>query len=117
MKRLSKNLVKYRKERNRKGVNVLAKYIAKRILLAIVSIWIITMITFFAMNAIPGGPFNKEKATDPAVIATLEARYNLDKPVGEQYILYMKNLLQRTSSRSANENLFSLLSLNRSFAP
>ena len=71
----------------------MAKYVAKRILLAIVSIWIITMITFFAMNAIPGGPFNKEKATSPAVIATLEARYNLDKPVGEQYVLYMKNLL------------------------
>jgi len=71
----------------------LAKYIAKRILLAIVSIWIITMITFIAMNAIPGGPFNKEKATSEAVIATLEARYNLDKPLGEQYVLYMKNVL------------------------
>jgi oligopeptide transport system permease protein len=51
------------------------------------------MITFFAMNAIPGGPFNKEKATDPAIIATLEARYNLDKPLGQQYVLYMNNLL------------------------
>ncbi|SHJ37643.1 ABC transporter permease [Pseudobutyrivibrio xylanivorans] len=71
----------------------MAKYIAKRILLAIVSIWIITMITFFAMNAIPGGPFNKEKATDPAVIKALEERYNLDKPLGEQYTLYMNNLL------------------------
>ncbi|MBE5915762.1 MAG: ABC transporter permease [Pseudobutyrivibrio ruminis] len=71
----------------------MAKYIAKRILLAIVSIWIITMITFIAMNAIPGGPFNKEKATSEAVIATLEARYNLDKPLGEQYVLYMKNVL------------------------
>ncbi len=71
----------------------MAKYITKRILLAIVSIWIITMITFFAMNAIPGGPFNKEKATDPAVIKQLEERYNLDKPLGEQYIIYIKNLL------------------------
>ncbi|MCR5581356.1 MAG: ABC transporter permease [Pseudobutyrivibrio sp.] len=71
----------------------MAKYVTKRILLAIVSIWIITMITFFAMNAIPGGPFNKEKATSAAVIATLEARYNLDKPVGQQYIIYMNNLL------------------------
>lgn len=69
------------------------KYVAKRILLAIVSIWIITMITFFSMNAIPGGPFNKEKAISPEVIATLEARYNLDKPLGQQYVLYMKNLL------------------------
>ncbi len=71
----------------------MSKYIIKRILLAIVSIWIITLITFFTMNAIPGGPFNKEKATDPAIIATLEARYNLDKPLGQQYVLYMKNLL------------------------
>ena len=71
----------------------MAKYILKRVLLAIVSIWIITMITFFAMNAIPGGPFNKEKATSAAVQATLEARYNLDKPVSEQYIIYMNNIL------------------------
>ena len=51
------------------------------------------MITLFAMNAIPGGPFNKEKATDPAVIKALEERYNLDKPLGTQYVIYMKNLL------------------------
>lgn len=51
------------------------------------------MITFFAMNAIPGGPFNKEKATDPAVIKALEERYNLDKPLGEQYVIYITNLL------------------------
>lgn len=76
-----------------KGRVILGKYLTKRILLAIVSIWIITLITFFTMNAIPGGPFNKEKATSAAVIATLEARYNLDKPLGEQYILYMTNLL------------------------
>ena len=72
----------------------MVKYITKRILLAVVSIWIITMITFFAMNAIPGGPFNKEKATDPAVIKALEERYNLDKPLGEQYVIYITNLLQ-----------------------
>lgn len=71
----------------------MVKYIVKRILLAIVSIWIITMITFFAMNAIPGGPFNKEKATSEAVMQELERRYNLDKPVHEQYVIYMNNLL------------------------
>ncbi|MCR5196253.1 MAG: ABC transporter permease [Pseudobutyrivibrio sp.] len=71
----------------------MAKYIAKRILLAIVSIWIITMITFFAMNAIPGGPFNKEKALSEKTLKELEERYNLDKPVGEQYVLYMKDIL------------------------
>lgn len=45
------------------------------------------------MNAIPGGPFNSEKATSPEVKAALEKRYNLDKPVSEQYVIYMKNLL------------------------
>lgn len=75
-------------------MNVLGKYIVKRVLLAILTIFVISLITFFAMNAIPGGPFNSEKATSEATKAALEARYNLDKPVIVQYGLYMKNLLQ-----------------------
>ena len=69
------------------------KYVIKRILLAVLTVLVISMITFFAMNAIPGGPFNKEKAVNAATMAALEARYNLDKPVPVQYIMYMKNLL------------------------
>ena len=68
------------------------KYTIKRVLLAIVTVFIISAVTFFAMNAIPGGPFSKEKAPDPAVQAALEARFNLDKPVGQQYLIYLKNL-------------------------
>ena len=45
------------------------------------------------MHAVPGGPFNREKALSPATIAALEARYNLDKPLGTQFLLYMKGLL------------------------
>ena len=70
------------------------KYIVKRVLLAILTIIVISAITFFAMNAIPGGPFNSEKASSPATIAALEARYNLDKPVPVQYVMYMGNLLK-----------------------
>ena len=70
------------------------KYIVKRVLLAILTIIVISAITFFAMNAIPGGPFNSEKAASPATIAALEARYNLDKPVPVQYVMYMGNLLK-----------------------
>ena len=69
------------------------RYVIKRVLLAFVTVIIISMITFFAMNAIPGGPFNKEKASSPEVQAVLEQRYNLDKPVGEQYLIYMNNLV------------------------
>lgn len=62
----------------------MAKYIVKRVLLAIVTVLIVCAITFFSMNAIPGGPFEGEKALSPDVKATLMERYNLDKPVGEQ---------------------------------
>jgi len=71
----------------------MGKYIIKRTLLAILTIFIVSAITFFVMNIIPGGPFNKEKATSAEAIKVLEERYNLDKPVPEQYVLYMKNLL------------------------
>ena len=69
------------------------KYILKRIFLALFTILFICIITFALMNAIPGGPFNKEKALSEATIAALNARYNLDKPLYVQFILYMKNLL------------------------
>ena len=70
------------------------KYSVKRILLAVVTIFIIAAITFFAMNAIPGGPFAKEKASEPRIRAVLEKRFNLDKPVGEQFLLYLRNFFQ-----------------------
>jgi oligopeptide transport system permease protein len=71
----------------------LSKYMVKRVVLAIASIIIVTLITFFVMNLIPGGPFTAEKAPSQAVMDALTKRYNLDKPLGEQYLLYMRNLL------------------------
>ena len=68
-------------------------YVLKRIWLAILTVFIISAITFFVMHMVPGGPFNREKALDPATIAALEARYNLDKPLVEQFFLYIGNLL------------------------
>ena len=58
----------------------MSKYLVKRVLLAILSILIVSAITFFVMNLIPGGPFNKEKATSKEAQQVLEERYNLDKP-------------------------------------
>ena len=68
------------------------KYSIKRILLAIVTVFIIAAITFFAMNAVPGGPFAKEKASEKAVQMLLEKRFNLDKPLFQQFLMYMGNL-------------------------
>lgn len=71
----------------------MAKYIVKRVFLAIVTLLLICFITFFAMNAIPGGPFNGEKAKSVAVLQVLNERYGLDKPILVQFGNYMKNLL------------------------
>lgn len=72
----------------------MTRYIIKRLLLAVLTVIIICAITFFTMHAVPGGPFNREKALSEATVAALNARYGLDKPVGEQFLLYMKGILQ-----------------------
>ncbi len=72
----------------------MTRYVIKRVLLAILTVFLISAITFFVMHMVPGGPFNREKALDPATIAALEARYHLDKPLPEQFLLYMGNLLK-----------------------
>ena len=69
------------------------RYIVKRVILAVVTVFIIAAITFFTMNAIPGGPFASEKAPSPEVQRVLEERYNLDKPVVEQFFIYIGNFL------------------------
>ncbi len=71
----------------------MGKYVVKRLLLAVLTVFIICFITFFTMHAVPGGPFNREKALSEATVAALNARYGLDKPVIEQFFLYMKGIL------------------------
>lgn len=67
----------------------MAKYIVKRILLAIVTIWAVATLTFFLMNLVPGGPFLSEKAISPQAQAALEAKYGLDKPMFQRYLNYI----------------------------
>ena len=72
----------------------MAKYVIKRVILAVITVFIISAITFFAMNAIPGGPFSGEKALSPEVERVLMERFNLDKPVPQQYVIYLGRILQ-----------------------
>ena len=71
----------------------MAKYVVKRTILAIITVILISAITFFAMYAVPGGPFDSEKALSPAVQAALEERYGLNEPVPVQYVNYMRRLV------------------------
>ena len=69
------------------------KYIVKRFLLAILTLFIVIAITFFVMHAIPASPFSSEKAKSDAVIAALEAKYGFDKPIGVQFVNYLIGVL------------------------
>lgn len=68
------------------------KYIGKRLVASILTIWVVITLTFFLMRLMPGGPFDSDKLT-PQVKANMEAKYGMDKPLMEQYTMYMKNLL------------------------
>ena len=70
------------------------KYILKRIILAIFTIWVVITLTFFIMHAVPGGPFTSEKAVTPAVQQAMEAKYGLDKPLSQQYFTYLTDVLR-----------------------
>ena len=72
----------------------MGKYIIKRLLLAVITVFVVATLTFFLMNAVPGGPYEAEKAISPQAKAALEAKFGLDQPLGIQYITYMKNLLK-----------------------
>ncbi len=72
----------------------MGKYIVKRILMSIITVWVITTLTFFLMHAVPGNPFAKEGKMPEAVYNNLQAKYGLDKPLPEQYLIYLKNLLK-----------------------
>ena len=70
-------------------------YILKRVLLAILTIWIVITVTFFVMHSVPGGPFVGEKAISKEAQAALEAKYGLDKPLWEQYTTYLEDIVTR----------------------
>ncbi len=70
-------------------------YILKRVLLALLTVWVIITVTFFVTRLVPGGPFMGEKALSEAATAALEAKYGLDKPVFEQYVTYLKDIVTK----------------------
>ncbi|AQX55241.1 ABC transporter permease [Priestia flexa] len=68
-------------------------YIVKRFISMIITLWVIVTLTFFLMNAIPGSPFNEERATSEAVQENLESYYHLNEPLIVQYFMYIKSIV------------------------
>ena len=71
------------------------RYILKRLIAGVLTVIVLITISFFLMHMMPGGPFSpsEQKNVPPELLARVAAKYGLDRPVGEQYIEYWKNLL------------------------
>jgi len=68
-------------------------YAIRRILGAIPTLFIIITLSFFMMRLAPGGPFDSERVLPPEIARNIAAAYDLDKPVWQQYFLYLEKLL------------------------
>jgi ABC-type dipeptide/oligopeptide/nickel transport systems, permease components len=82
----------------------MGKYILKRIGYTVVTLFALCTLTFFMMRALPGTPFIGEKAIPDAVLANLNAKYGLDKSVGEQFVIYIGNVLHGDFGTSISYN-------------
>lgn len=71
-------------------------YIIRRVLWLVPVVFVVSVITFLLMHAAPGTPFQpvSDRPLPPAVIERLEAQFGLDRPIHEQYISWVANILQ-----------------------
>lgn len=72
----------------------MASYAIRRLLGAIPTLFIIVTIAFFMMRIAPGGPFDQERTLEATVMANLNATFGLDKPLYQQYFIYLSNLFK-----------------------
>ncbi|MGN1385015.1 MAG: ABC transporter permease [Bacillus sp. (in: firmicutes)] len=70
------------------------KYTLNRFMWAVITLWATITLTFIIMHNIPGDPFAKEGAMPPAVYENLVKYYNMDGTKLEQYVHYLKSILQ-----------------------
>ena len=68
------------------------RYVLKRLLTAIPTLFVIVTISFFLMRVAPGGPFNQERGLNPVIKANLEKVFHLDEPLWRQYLRYLGDL-------------------------
>ncbi|MXN65827.1 oligopeptide ABC transporter permease OppB [Stappia sp. GBMRC 2046] len=70
----------------------MARYILGRLLSAIPTLFLIVTISFFLIRVAPGGPFDLERPLEAKVMENLQRIYQLDKPLWQQYLLYLKSV-------------------------
>ena len=69
-------------------------YTLRRALATLPTLLVVITVCYLMLHATPGGPFDGERKVSAAVLANLQAKYHLDLPLWQQYLLYLKGLLQ-----------------------
>ena len=93
----------------------MVRYILKRIAYSLLTLFVLITVTFFLMQLLPGDPFTGEKKISEAIMANMMAKYGLDKPVWQQYLLYIGNVLQGDLGVSITYNRSINLMISESF--
>jgi oligopeptide transport system permease protein len=89
------------------------RYVIRRLITAVPTMFIIVTISFFLMRVAPGGPFNQERGLNPVIKANLERVYHLDEPLWRQYLYYLNGLLHGNFGPSYNLPDFTVADLFR----
>jgi len=71
----------------------MATFILRRILFLLPVLFFVALMTFVLMHVTPGGPWDREKPLSPAAVANLNAKYHLDLPPPQQFLLYVWDAL------------------------
>jgi oligopeptide transport system permease protein len=86
-------------------------YAIKRVLGAIPTLFIIVTLTFFMMRIAPGGPFDAQRHLPPEIEHNIRAAYNLDKPLSQQYLMYLDRLIHGDLGPSYKNHDFTVTEL------
>ncbi|MBB3110643.1 oligopeptide transport system permease protein [Paenibacillus phyllosphaerae] len=92
------------------------RYVLRKLVNILLSLFVLATATFFLMKAIPGDPFMQEKNVPAAVRENLIKYYGFDKPLWHQYLIYLKNLLNLDLGMSMRQQYQSVVDIiTRSF--
>ena len=91
------------------------RYIIKRLVYAVLTLFVLISLTFFMMRMLPGAPFIGDKTVSATAMANMNAKYGLDKPVFVQYLMYMGNCLRGDLGISITYNRDVMTIISESF--
>jgi len=70
------------------------RFLLRRLLVAVPTLFLVVTVAFFMMRAAPGSPFVNERQLTPQVKAAVEAKYGFDRPLAEQYVRYLGDVVR-----------------------